>query len=96
MPDELCKGCRELEARVARLERAAFGGEGRAPSDAPASPLARSMVDLATPAQLGNIRRLARKASVDPDAECRALYACDSSELNRNAADALIKHLSKL
>ena len=90
-----CDGCRALDERVKRLERFLFGEPGVAaePSD---SPLARSMADLVTATQLGNVRRLARRAGVDSDEEARALFGADCASLNRNAADGLIKHLAQL
>lgn len=96
MPEQhTCDGCRSLEPRVKKLERFLFGEPGVAsePSD---SPLARTMADLVTATQLGNVRRLARRAGVDPDEEARALFGADCASLNRNAADRLIKHLAQL
>lgn len=85
-----------LEGRIARLERAVFGWtQGGDPAGAD-SPAARTTADLVTPRQLANIRRLARLAGVDADAECVRLHGFDVGSLSKNGADAFLKHLQKL
>ena len=93
--EQICGGCRALERRLAVLEELLLGG-APAPLPPDGSPLARSMADMVTPRQLGNVARLAKRAGVDPDEESRRLYGADSTSLNRNAADALTTHLSQL
>ena len=94
-----CAGCRELEARVATLERALSARATPAqprPTDEPHSPLARTVGDMVTPRQLGRLRELARAAGVEADAECRKLFLCDTMALSRAAADQLSQHLYRL
>jgi hypothetical protein len=91
--DQSCPGCRALELRLSRVERALFGDSK---GDARANPAARTVGDMITPRQLGNIRRKAADARVDADAECRRFYGLETGDLSTNAADAFLKHLQVL
>lgn len=62
----------------------------------PTEPVARNLNELVTAKQLGMIRALAREIGVDPSEECQAVMNCQTDELSKKAASALITHLQDI
>jgi len=62
----------------------------------PTEPVARSLGDLVTAKQLGMIKAIARELGVDPNEECQSVMHCNTDELSKKAASALIQHLQDL
>ncbi len=58
-------------------------------------PVSTTTGNMVTPAQLSGIRRAARAAGVDADAECVKVLQCRTEDLNRRAAAAFIEHLER-
>jgi hypothetical protein len=62
----------------------------------PTEPVARNLNELVTAKQLGMIRALAREIGVDPGEECQTVMNCQTDELSKKAASALITHLQDM
>ena len=62
----------------------------------PTEPVARNLNELVTAKQLGMIRALAREIGVDPNEECQTTMNCQTDELSKKAASALITHLQEM
>jgi hypothetical protein len=62
----------------------------------PSEPVARNLNELVTAKQLGMIRALAREIGVDPNEECQSVMNCQTDELSKKAASALITHLQDM
>ena len=56
-------------------------------------PLAKTKVDLISPTQLSQIKSLAKRARLDPEALCQDTYKIGLGEISRQAASALIGYL---
>jgi hypothetical protein len=73
------------------------GGAAQLDDDGfPTEPVARSLGDLVTAKQLGMIKAIARELGVDPNEECQSVMNCNTDELSKKAASALIQHLQDL
>lgn len=64
--------------------------------DFPLDPVAKSIPDLVTAKQLGVIRTMSKELNIDAEEECQAVLGCNTDELSKRAASALIEHLKKL
>ena len=62
-------------------------------ADAKSDAIAKDITDLASPKQLAAIRAIANANGVDAEKECRRLLGCDTAELSRKAASALIDNM---
>jgi predicted nucleic acid-binding Zn finger protein len=73
------------------------GGAAQAEDDGfPTEPVARSLGELVTAKQLGMIKAIARELGVDPNEECQSVMHCNTDELSKKAASALIQHLQDM
>lgn len=73
------------------------GGAAQADDDGfPTEPVARSLGDLVTAKQLGMIKAIAREIGVDPNEECQSVMHCNTDELSKKAASAMIQHLQDM
>lgn len=62
----------------------------------PTEPVARSLGELVTAKQLGMIKAIARELGIDPNEECQSVMHCNTDELSKKAASALIQHLQDM
>ena len=73
------------------------GGGAQTDDDGfPTEPVARSLGDLVTAKQLGMIKAIAREIGVDPNEECQSVMHCNTDELSKKAASAMIQHLQDM
>jgi len=64
--------------------------------DFPTNPIATSLSNLVTAKQLGMIRVIAGKNSINAEKECKTQMNCSIDELSKKAASALITHLQEV
>jgi hypothetical protein len=81
-------------AHVYAVMHSKVGGVGGRHFD----PTAKSVADMVMVGQLSIIRRLARAAGVDPDAECRRepRFRCATEDLSKLGAMLFINHLKSI
>ena len=72
------------------------GSSGYDNGEFPTEPVARSLGDLVTAKQLGMIKAIARELGIDPNEECQTVMHCNTDELSKKAASALIQHLQDM
>lgn len=78
------------------IERAGSVSPNDGGDDFPSNPIALSLGDLVTAKQLAMIRAIARELGIDPDEECNTVMRCNTDELTKRAASALIQHLQEM
>lgn len=65
----------------------------REDDERPFDPQAKTKGDLISPAQLSQVKSLAKRANLDPEVLCQDSYKIGLGEISHRAASALIEYL---